>query len=561
MPDKEDILKWLRHDDLKAFLETDKISTPWFSLFSSSETATSKVRWFAALVPPENIPKLVERDGWDLGPHDGGPTTWQKHDGKGNWEDGYDAVGTDFGIEPLVIWRDFFGIRPHYLELCQEFRLFHNLYPEPSRKRFLKISDDGTESEAARYDDKKMEVRTDLLLEFCAIKQMALAVYVESFRYSNSTLKELGVNEDEIRIIEVGDRHHFSVVVVPGDSLLESKFETEGLVIGAKKFVLPGPRPGFGERSEERYQDFIIGTDDQGKPIRNTCDPDQLANFFGKNPGAPNYLTAVFFRSEVLTKYYSHPEKYEVEDGYLRCGSLWGCRMDNDHDDYVVVWLGDIGRDLPEQERDYWLSFNIAPDGKGISKTNFRRAFEALPTNPERPDHLFKHEYLRFLREFREAEGWDFFLPLHQDDEHYFTSLRLPVSDTQSEFDTQLLALTKVLIDSLNEKQLKKGVKLENGDQGITKLQKFLIVRGLDGWEPHIKLLRVLQDLRSKSAAHRKGTSYDKLIEDLGMKDEGHQKAFASILRDAVAFIRYLRENLLGLVDEEFDDQQDSDAE
>jgi hypothetical protein len=554
MPDNDKLLNWLRHDDLKAYLKTDKIPTPWFPLFSSSETEKSKERRFAALVPPENIPKLVQRDGWDIGPQDGGPTTWQKNDHLGNWEDGYDPVGTDFGIEPLVIWRDFFGIRPHYLELCQEFRLFHNLCPEPSKKRFIKISRDGSESEAARYDEKKMEVRSDLLLEFSAVKQMALAVYIESFRYSRIPLKELGVDDDKIRIEESGERYYFSAVVYPPKSLFESEFESEGSVIGSKKYILPGPRPAFGEQPEELHQKFVIGTDDQGKPIRHTCDPGQLSNYFGANPGAPNYLTPVFFRSDVLSKYYANPGRYEVSDGYLRCGSLWGVRIDNDHDEYVVVWLGDLGRDLSEQERDYWLSFNVAPDGKTISRTNFRRAFEAIPTNPERSDHLFKQEYSRFLSEFREAEGWDFFLPLHPDDEHYFTSLRLPVSDTQSEFDGQLLALTKVLIDSLNEKQLKKVIQLENGDQGITKLQKFLIARGLGGWEPHIKLLRVLQDLRSKSAAHRKGTSYDELIENLGMKDEGHQKAFDSILRGAALFIRFLRANLLNPENDDLDD-------
>jgi len=119
--------------------------------------------------------------------------------------------------------------------------------------------------------------------------------------------------------------------------------------------------------------------------------------------------------------------------------------------------------------------------------------------------------------------------------------------------------LTKVLIDSLNERQLKKGIELEKGNGGITKLQKFLIARRLDGWEPYIKLLRVLQDLRSKSAAHRKGTSYDKLLEDLCMKDEGHQKAFTSILRDAVEFIRFLPKGLLSLEDEVLDEPENSE--
>ena len=211
-----------------------------------------------------------------------------------------------------------------------------------------------------------------------------------------------------------------------------------------------------------------------GKPVRHTCDPDKLANYFGKNPDAPHYFTPVFFRAEVLAKYYAEPGKYLVEDGYLRCGSLWELRMDNDHTDVVVVFLGDLGRDLSEAERNYWLSFNIPPEGRTMSKTTLKRGFLTQFADPEKPDLVFKHEYNHFNRAFREAKGWGFFLPLHDDDEHFLTGLRLLSKDNQAEFDSQLIALTKVLVDSLNEKEITKGLTtLVENDKGITKLAKF----------------------------------------------------------------------------------------
>ena len=53
------------------------------------------------------------------------------------------------------------------------------------------IDSNGDESEAARYGEDFLEIRTDLVLKFCAVKQMALAIYVDSFRDSKSTLTEL----------------------------------------------------------------------------------------------------------------------------------------------------------------------------------------------------------------------------------------------------------------------------------------------------------------------------------------------------------------------------------
>lgn len=541
--EKQKHVEWLQQLEIRAYLASSDIAAPWFPAFQSVTKEDHEIRWFAALVSPDSIPKLIKRDGWDIGPEDGGPAIWT-HYRDDEKTHRYCPFGNEDGVEPIVIWRSFHGICQDFLELAQEFRLYYNLYPDPGRMRFIHIDRNGDESEAARYGENFVEVRTDLLRRFCAAKQMALAIYAESFRYSRYTLAELGLTE--ARTVDRGGHFCFSLAIVPGEFSLRKQFETCSLLVGGKKYVRPDSMPLDDEPNKEAFQEFIIGTDPTGKPVRHTCDPDRLANYFGANPDAPHYLTPVFFRAEVLSKYYADPAKYSVEDGYLRCGGLWGLRMDNDHADYVVVWLGDLGRDLSENERNYWLSFNIPPEGRKISVTNFKRDFMAEPTDPGRPDLAFKHEYTRFNHAFRERYGWEFFLPLHSDDEHFFTGLRLPAKDNQAEFDSQLLALTKALVDSINEKMISKDLtNLIKDDKGITKLEKWLLERGLRDYEPHIKLLRVLQDLRSKSAAHRKGSNYDKLVAELQIADEGQQRIFFGILTSACALIRYLDVSLL----------------
>jgi hypothetical protein len=314
-----------------------------------------------------------------------------------------------------------------------------------------------------------------------------------------------------------------------------------------KKYILPGPIPTEEDEESQIYQEFIIDADASGNLIRHSCDPDKLANYFGKNPDdAPYYLTPVFFRAEVLSKYYANPSKYSVEDGYLRCGGLWGVQIDNDHADYVVVFLGDLGRDLSETERNYWLSFNISPEGRTMSRTACQRSFGAVFAEPARPDLIFRQAYNTFNRTFAESMGWNFFLPLHDDDQYFLTGLRIPSQGNQAEFDWQLLALTKLLIDSLNEKAIADGLTtLAPEDKSITKLEKFLKERGVIGYELHTKFLRGLQELRSKSAVHRKGSNYDKLIASLQMVDEGQQRVFAKLLGASIDLIRYLGATLL----------------
>lgn len=543
MNDKAENISWLKQEDRLIFMESDTIPTPWFPAFKSIKSDREQTRWFSAFVPIAAIPKLLENShGWDIGPTDGLPSVWTHYDRGEVTERRYCAYGNEEVIEPLVIHRSFHGMRQDYLELAQEFRFYHNLFHERAHARFLKFNRNGDEFEAARYGEDFLEVRTDLLRRFCAVKQVALGVYLESFRYSEMTLQQIGLAET--REEWKGERHHFRLAIVPEErSLRRSGFETCSLIVGAKKYVLPEPMPPDDEADGEReaYQEFIIGEDDAGNTVRYSCDPSLLADSFGKNPNAPHYLTPVFFRPEVLGKYYQQPDKYSVEDGYLRCGSLWGVRIDNDHSDCVMVFLGDLGRDLSEEERNYWLSFNIPREGRVMSQTTFKRSFMAEFADPARPDLAFKHAYICFCEEHRNAQGWDFFLPLHSDDAHYLTALHLPANDNQADFDGQLLALTKLLVDSLNEKMIAKDVAtVASGDKGITKLEKFLISRGLPDPASHIAFLRSLQDLRSRSAAHRKGSAYDQLVATLKIKDEGQKLVFGNLLLAAQAFVKYL---------------------
>lgn len=539
----EDQLEWLKHSDLRQLLASDGIPTPWFSAYKSIDADDQHTTWFSALVPPGQVSSLLAHDsGWDVHIGDGGPAIFSYSEGDSE-RFVYTPYGNDSGIEPLVLHRHFHDIRPDSLELAQEFRLYHNLYLEPSKNRYIAIDNNGDESDAARFGPGFMEVRTDLLVNFCAAKQVSLAIYIDSARYAIQPLAELG--SEEIRESDHGPYHCADAVVVSESFPFKEKYSTLGRLLG-KKYVAPRAMPRDNEPEEGRFQEFIIGTDESGNLIRHSCNPEHLGNYFGKNPDAPHYLTPVYFRPEVLAKYYAEPAKYTVEDGGLRCGGLWHLRMDNDHSDYIVVWLGDLGQDLHQQERDYWLSFNISPAGRKISRTNFKRAFLAEFADPSRPDLVFKSNYADFCVSFKSLMGWDFFLPLHPDDEHLLTALHLPMKDNQAEFDSQLIALTKIIVDSLNEKAISKDVAtIAKDDKSITKLEKFFSSIGASGYEGHIEFLRVLQNLRSVGAAHRKGSNYDKVVADLQLKDEGHQLVFGKLLNAANEFIQYLQKLFL----------------
>jgi hypothetical protein len=300
---------------------------------------------------------------------------------------------------------------------------------------------------------------------------------------------------------------------------------------------------GYGEPEPAKFVDFVIGVDDDGNEVMNTSSEAELSNYFGANSGRPHYLTPVFFRKALLDKYYQQPSKYSVEPGYLRCAGLWGMSLDNHLDDYVVAWLGDLGRDLPYQEQLHWRSFNVPPAG-GMSQTFFRQQILNEWVDTVHPEHLFKYEYGALAGDTQTLLGWPVLLPLSNEDQHYLRALRIPARDEQRDFDEVILALTKILVDSLNEKELNKLIASDDlaGLKGsISRLEKACENRGVADYDDHIRFLRELQELRSCGAAHRKGSNYHKIAEKLGIDAYSLRQVFEGMLIKGLSFVRFLK--------------------
>lgn len=216
--------------------------------------------------------------------------------------------------------------------------------------------------------------------------------------------------------------------------------------------------------------------------------------------------------------------------------------MDNHHEDRVVAWLGDLGRDLPYEEQLHWRSYNIPPAG-GVSETFFRRQILAQFADSERPEHVFKSRYQELAEACNKKLGWMLLLPLAQEDAHYFEAVRVPASDEQKDFDDLVLALTKILVDSLNEKELNKLIPVvEQGEikGSIARLEKALVAHGIKDYDGHITFLRGLQNLRSSGTAHRKGSNYRKIAEEFGVDSDTLRNVFHGILTKGLLFLEFL---------------------
>ena len=85
--------------------------------------------------------------------------------------------------------------------------------------------------------------------------------------------------------------------------------------------------------------------------------------------------------------------------------------------------------------------------------------------------------------------------------------------ESQAEFDQEILALVKLIIDSVNVRGIEMLLlsETEKLSGSISKLKALFSQYKLTDYEDKIKFLRNLQELRSSSVAHKKGENYNKI--------------------------------------------------
>ena len=497
---------------------------------------------YCALIPSDQIERALSKSSWDLSHGSGVPGTAEKLV-LGEWKPVYLRYGEDSGVEPLVIDREFHGIRDDYKEISEEFRLFHNLYHDRRSDEYLKIDDAGNEAIVAVVKPGLIQIRLKEIRQFLAVKEMHLSIQFDCVEHSAHRLEELEIEKGGV---EQRDglmfwRLYFDDFLGFGNHKAFSR-------LWGKRLIEPLPKSksgfwGFAEKPEEKHIEFIIDVDENGEEVAYTCNPDALANFFGTNPDAPNFLTPVHFRKQVLDKYFQQPSKYSVGDSLVCCGDLWALDIDNHHEDRVCVWLGRLGEGLPFQEQLHWRSSNIPPEG-GMSEIYLRRQLMVQAMESDQPDLLFKEQYDELQKVCRKHLGWPLLQPLHTDDRHHIESLRIPSTDEQREFDELVLSLAKILIDSLHVKRLNSLLSEEQkegvGEGSIALLEAVLASRNVEGAAGHIAFLRNLQSLRSSSSAHRKGSRYKKIAKQFDIEGQNLHDVFAGILWQALDFLNFL---------------------
>lgn len=521
---KEDI------ENTNKAIQGNFINNGWITIWKTESNSTLL---YSALIKKRNIKAALNNEDWEINPFELRPYV------NGNkYVNIYDRI-----IQPLVFIRDNWGPYGSKLEISEDFRLYYNLMEEKSNNNEYKlfyVNWNGDKTEVVNVKKNEVKVLYKFVKDFIAAKKMCLITYFNFYFFYDLTLSGYGTAEKECSQKSVDYYYNISIKDISTDHI-SNNAKTYVLIRG--KSIIRNETsfsedPWFDVESE-KYEEFLIGYDNDGNELKFTCDKEKLGNSFGANPYAPHYLTPVCFHKEVLQKYYENPQKYSVEDGIVRCHRLWNLPLDNNNPNYISVALGDLGK-IHFKEQSYWKNFNFIPPDIKYSSTTAKRWFKGDFSEPEASDLLIKSRYLDFNSKWYEKMGWYLFKPLNEGDKYHFDSLHLlTCNDNQKDFESQLASLVLIFIDSINSKKLREiiNTELDKDAKSIKCFEKYLEENQYDG-NNIIQIMRNLQTYRSNCTSHRKSSDnnneLEKVKEFFGMNDNGYDVVIDNIYKKII---------------------------
>lgn len=520
--------------DEKTFLFEDKIKliksnfidNGWIKVYENGDKRTKDQSViYCYLIEQSYIEKQKENYSWPftMG-NEGKPSVYGNNTYKSNDHE---------GIEPFLFYRTFplLDNADSYFDISEEFILYFKLYEkgqDKQNRKYYFIDDMGTLDEVIIVEPKSIRIKLKYIKEYITMRDMNFVVCYEFMYLIPEIPQSWNIKFDEKTISEKNWIYNHLIRVVLSD--------IQSWIIG-KVFIEPNKEKTYHfDGGKEKYEKFITGFDENGDEIYENCSKTN-----------DKYFKTTFFKKDVLNKYYDEPNKYEVDGFHVSCNSF-SLKIDNNVENYVPVFLVDLSS-LPYMEQLHWKHYNISPqDEMEISETYYKTMIEGnWSESPATPDLFFKYKYKQFNNRWEKKFGWKFYKPLSKEDQHIFKSLYLPPSNNVKTFCEQMLSIVKLTIDRLNESGLKKDIILEDGDRGITKLEKFLKVNNRN-LPDMITFLKKLWDLRSGLLAHTFSNSNKKCkdaINFFGIKNDNYTEVAKEIFIKSVYTMNTLEKYFL----------------
>jgi hypothetical protein len=474
---------------------------------------------------------------WPLQFNAAEPSVWQSwQNGEPRREAHLYPVEEEDGVSysPFVAIFDPYG-SPSWLEPIQPFILYWRAWPrrdDGGNVSWYEEGDDSRPEEIARwrllnFADVStvglLEVRRDRLMTFMSEFDYDLAVYYEENIEANQL-------DDGWTDEERDDNRYWRVWATGVHPEIRAVLRAVTYLERPEREEAEEP---LAPEARERIP-FVVGADARGEPQTATHPPTE-------------FLTPVFFRAEVLERYYQDPSTYRVENDIVRGGRQWALSIARTDRNTVQAWLGDLNG-LPVSVQRHWAEYAV-PD-QGVPNWRLQRDFLAEFVDADEQGPI--PELRRVVGAANAAAEERFGEPLYAAVEEVHVpavrTMRVPANSSFAAFNDQVRTLALLVVDHLSSRFLDAAEAPPDNNGPLNRLAR--LVGALNGEEfeqakDRIGGLYAIQSVRSNVASHRTGPRIEETLARSGISRYDLPAGYIRLVEGAAASIAYLRDLLL----------------
>jgi hypothetical protein len=423
--------------------------------------------------------------------------------------------------EKLVFIRWFEGLKGYRppIELSQ--RLVHALdvHVLPERSAYSRLNDEGDFEDIILWlDDRETDthriivaIRVDELARYLTLSGQSLVRFFDLTRVPKGFVGWPNGAQEEIRpdlFFHHLKGHRSSYA--NGRQIIRSALTVDELV---EQWVRES------NREDREYESFLIQDWKNAVLSETSSAPGATANYFTRSE-LPFEVSPAFFRPDVLLKYKSDPDKYEIRDRSITCRKSWHLKTYDINDAGQVTTYIVYLRDLPYAEQKHWKLYNEppkAPLSARAIKTDFEGDWDDI------------YDPLRSLK--TRISSLDGSQPTWwiERGEDLRDAVQYPVSSSAKEWADEILALSQMVVEGFAPRplrqiaeRLKKNVEKQWGSLKLLEVVLDAVATDEEEARRLVHPFRELQHLRTKVKGHATREAKD-LIQE-AMKQHGSLK-------------------------------------
>ena len=411
--------------------------------------------------------------------------------------------------EQIIFARSFEGVesRREYFELEQKIAHILELHYMSERNAWCRLNQFGDIEDIVKItklDDLPnngsgtiVTINKNALGKYTSVGKFSLCRMFDFTRYKTGGFSGWGRQKEPTRFGN-GDDIFGRLVVYNGYGSYSRGFQVKNISVPQEQVI----NAGWGRSSPEeakQYASFIAHDWKNNRIAEISCDPSCLASYFVESE-LPFQITPAFFRSEVLLKYKSDREKYQLEDRSVSCRGAWHLKtFDINEVGQVHTYLIYLSR-LPYEEQLHWKQYNEKPKAP-LSKRALSTDFKGQSYDEYDPLRSLKYKLKKLNR--AQVRWWT----LRGEDVP--KKVQYPFTSSIDEWADEILHLDQLVVEGFEEKWLRRKAK-ELGRNPDIKLRALKLTEecliGIGFEEDHAYELmspfHEVHNLRSKIKGH-----------------------------------------------------------